>query len=181
MPCFRFLEWATARYPRLTLTKIGEVVVECISKVESSPFTILLLKVTYLYLMVIIHLRVRASSLRNDSSVFRANNSACVIFSIKVYEVLEAGGEEAQSRVVEVVEVPMTGRAERNCIIDVPEVIERNQALLDELRNLNQKYKLEKCEVAELVEMHPPHDPSLQSHDKYLLDVPHNANKFQNR
>lgn len=75
----------------------------------------------------------------------------------------------------------MTGRAERNCIIDVPEVIERNQALLDELGKLNQKHKLEKCEDAELVEMHLPHDPSSQSHDRYLLGAPHNANKFQNR
>jgi hypothetical protein len=87
--------------------------------------------------------------------VSRADNSACVIFSLKVYEVLEAGGEEDQSRFVEVVEVPMTGRAERNCIIELPEVIERNQILLDELRKLSQKYKLEKYEVAEPVEMAP--------------------------
>src|SRR5438270_12201091 len=108
MPCFWFLEWTTARYPRLTLTKIREVVVECISKVESAPYTILLLNVTHPYLMFIIHLRVRASSLRNGSSVSRVDNSACVIFSLKVYDILEAGGEEDQSRFVEVVEVPMT-------------------------------------------------------------------------
>jgi hypothetical protein len=44
-------------------------------------------------------------------------------------------------RFVEVVQVPMTGRAQRNCIIEVIEVIERNQTFADELRKLNQKYE----------------------------------------
>jgi len=53
-----------------------------------------------------------------------ARDAACVVGSLEINEVLQVGGDKEEVRAIYVVEVAMTGRAERNSVIGVAKMRE---------------------------------------------------------
>lgn len=85
------------------------------------------------YLVVEVHLRRRAGARRDGLCFLGAGDAAHVVGSLEINEVLQVGRDKEEARAIDVVEVAMTGRAERNGVIGVAKMREGYETLLNEV------------------------------------------------
>jgi len=90
------------------------------------------------YLVVEVHLRRRADARRDGPYFLGAGDAARVVGSLEINEVLQVGGDKEEARAIDVVEVAMTGRVERNGVIGVAKMHEGYETLLNEVWELEE-------------------------------------------
>ena len=67
------------------------------------------------------------------------DDAARVVGSLEINEVLQVGGDKEEARAIDVVEVAMTGWAERNGVIGIGKMREGYETLLNEVWELEEE------------------------------------------